>query len=63
MSEFSRQTHARKGIPGRGNCMWKGMAMYLNSTREVEKEREQQGTSPVGRRQVMDYKMLMPMNS
>lgn len=53
MSELSRQTHVRKGIPGRGNCMRKGMGVYLNSTGEVEKEREQQGTNLVGRRQVM----------
>lgn len=33
------------------------MAVYLNSTGEVEKEREQPGTSQVARRQVMDYQM------
>lgn len=64
ISEFSSQTHARKGIAGRGNCVCKGMVGYLNSTGKEEKERDQQGTSQVGRRQEMkDYEMLMPMNS
>lgn len=54
----------RKGIAGRGNCVCKGMVGYLNSTGKEEKERDQQGTSQVGRRQEMkDYEMLMPMNS